>query len=297
MLVAAPTGISWSTLPTRNATFEQQLEVQLDICNRATAFAEGYCNQPLRATVDAEEFVGPDFRLTVQTTGLTRVTCSRTPVLAVVSAQFCSATAFPVTWSAIPANMLHVTHPVLGVTGSSAPGPGGGGPDIDIAPGYVTRYFGRGGYRLQVTYVNGFPHSGITATAAKGSTTLTVDDVTGWAGCVGQIFDGQRSEIVTCTATNPVGPGGSGPGTLTLSTGTLYDHTIRGDPALPLLVSAMPGDVQLACILHAVDQAMIRGATATTSPSLSGTMTGTGKHSMSYVEEAEFLLEPYRRVW
>lgn len=299
ILINAPTGISWSTIPGRSATFEQQLEEQTNLCNRATAFVDDYCAQPLRATVDVDEVLGPDFYLTVQNTGFSRAVLSRWPVVALVSAQCTRSTAFPPAWTTIPLNQMRIERPPIGIVGSSAPGNAGtGDATVDIAPGYINWYYGRNGYRLQVTYVNGWPHAGLTASAAKNSTTLSVDDVTGWTGAVGTIYHGQFTETFTCTATSPAGPGGAGPGTLTLAAATKYDHNITGDPGRTFLVTSMPGTIQQACIFYCVEQALMRGATATAAPSLGAGMSGMTEHKLgSYIEEAEFLLEPFRRVF
>lgn len=294
LLIAAVTGISWSTIPTRGAAPEEQLAEQLNICARATSLVDTECNQALRATVDTETWTGPgDFRCQLQPTGVTRLLASRGPVTAVVSGQVSSAAAFPRSWSTIPANQFEPENPLIGVYGTSAPGDaGGGGQGILVAPGWVGWGFGRQSVRLQAVYVNGWPHASLTTAAAVGDTVLHVDDITGWAGAAGTIADGGRQENVSVTAVTPTTTGAiSGPGTLTLASAVAYTH-VRG-----VLCTTLPGNAVQGAILYACSQALIRGATATTIQTISGTATGqAGGSPQALAAMAAAMVHPYKRV-
>ncbi len=295
-LVAASTGISWSTIPAQGASVQAQLAEQMNICVRATAMADEIANQPLRATVDTEELTGPgDFRCQNQPTGVTRLLLSRSPVLQVVSGQVSSAAAFPRSWSQIPANAFEPERAPIGVYGTTAPGSaGGGGQAVLLAPGYVTWLFGRLSSRVQVVYVNGWPHGSLTAAAAVGASSLHVDDITGWAGAAGNIYDGAQQEFVTCTAVTPDTAGAvAGPGTLTLATPTVFAHRVG------VVVSSLPASAQQAVILLCVVQALTRGATATAVQSLGGGVAGGAGAPLSAAsleETARRMLRPYGRV-
>ena len=294
-LTAAPTGISWSTIPQRAATAEQQYAELLNLCNRSTAIIDQFCNQPLRATVDTEDFTGPgDFRVQNQPTGVTRILASRSPVTTIVSGQVSNSASFPRSWQTIPANQFEAEKPLIGVYGTSAPGAsGGGGQGILLAPGWVTWLFGRLSSRLQVTYINGWPHAGLTATAAVGATSLTVDDITGWTGAAGMIYDsGGVQEFISCTTITPATTGAiSGPGTLTLASALVYPHS-KGT-----VVSSLPASVQQAAIYLCVSQALTRGATATAIQNVSGGSVGGGAaQSEQYQKMGLALVTPYRRV-
>jgi hypothetical protein len=293
-LTAAPTGISWSSIPAMGATAAQQLAEQLNICVRATAMIDSFCNQPLRATVDVEELTGPgDFRCQNQPTGVTRLLLSRSPVLSVVSGQVSSAAAFPRSWQTIAANQFEVEQALIGVYGTTAPGSsGGGGQAVLLAPGWVTWLFGRLSSRVQVTYINGWPHAALTGAAAAGASTLTVDDITGWTGAAGNISDSAFQEFVSVTAVTPTTSGAiSGPGTLTLSSALVYGHD-KGT-----LVSTLPASVVQAAIYLCVGQALTRGATATTVQAISGGSTGGGTATQtSYADMAKALIAPFKRV-
>jgi hypothetical protein len=294
MLTAAPTGISWSTIPERNATPQQQLAEQLNICARATAMVDGYCNQPLRATIDVESLQGPgEFRCQNYPTGVTRLLLSRGPVVAVISGRVSSAAAFPPSWSDIPANQFRPEKPLLGVYGTTAPGTsGGGGQSVLLAPGWVTWLLGRSGCWVEATYLNGWPHASLTAAATAGANTIAVDDITGWVGAVGNLYDGGQQESVAVTAVTPTVSGAiSGPGSLTLATTLSYSHSDG------VLVSALPQSVQQSAIYFGIAQALTRGATATAVQSLSGSSAGSGPGtSAQYTAAAQALIHTYRRV-
>ncbi len=295
-LINASTGVSWNTIPFRGATPQEQYAEQLNICMRSTAAVDAFCNQPLRATVDTESFVGPgDFRCQLQPTGVARLLTSRSPVTSVVSGQISAAATFPRTYTTIPANQFEPEVLLLGVYGTTAPSvSGGGGQAILLAPGWVTWLFGRLSSRLQVVYVNGWPHASITTAAAAGASALVVDDITGWGGAGGVMYDGGSQEFVSCSTVTPNVTGAiSGPGTLNLSAPLTYAHA-RG-----VLVSTLPANIQQAAIYFGVSQALTRGATATAVQSISGGAGGSGPGTtQQYVKLAQDELQAYkRRYW
>jgi hypothetical protein len=122
-----------------------------------------------------------------------------------------------------------------------------------------------------------------------------VDDVTGFAGAVAWVYDGPATELVqveSVSATAPVQlPGAAGtvqagPGTITLASPTLNAHGAGA------VVSAMPADVIHAAVLAATVQAL-ETIDAIATQSMSGELAGgTGV----LAEQAELLLDPYRRV-
>ncbi len=297
MLVAAATGISWSTIGgTTRPTVEQQYAEQLNICRRASSLASGAVNQPLHATIDAETLTGPgDFRFQLENnTGRAIMLLSRSPVTSVLGGQWTPAAAFPPQYTTIAANMFRIKDPVIGIYGTTSPGGSGdGGQQIYMAPGIVTWLFGRMAYDVTVSYINGWPHASLTAPAAVGATTIQVDDCTGWgpptgltSGATGVVYDGGQQEVVTCTAASVA----SGPGTLTLKNGLYYAHSFG------TMVSTLPGSIQQATILYAVSQALTRGATATTVQAIPGSSVGPGATASMFAEEARKMLAPYRRV-
>lgn len=290
MLIAAPTGISWSTIPAPHATSDQQLAEQLNICMRATAAVDGYCETPLRATIDTETLFGPgDFRFQIRPNGTCWLLLSRPPVVSVLSGQYSSSAAFPPNWTPLTADKFKVYQPIMGLYGTSSPGTTDtGGQAVLMAPGVVSGP--RDSVEVQVTYLNGWPHAQLTAAANVGDTVVHVDDVTGWMGACGTIRDSIGQEAATVTAVTPTVSGAlSGPGTLTLATALTYAH------AVGTLFTTLPESVIEAAILFAVSQALVRGATAI-SPGRSGSSGGGSKSSTDYAAEAELKIHRFKRV-
>jgi hypothetical protein len=291
-LVSAPTGISWATIPSRSASPAQQQAEQLNLCMRATAMIDAYCNQVLRATIDVELLHGPGFRLTAHGNGNARAVLSRWPVTQVISGR-CAPNSLPYQWTTIPAQFFAPEVPPIGIYGTSVPSAAADGSQaIHIGGGYINWSGGRGAWVLETTYLNGWPHTGITVAAAAGATTLQVDDCTGWApvtlggqGATGTIFDSGSQETVTCTAASAQ----SGPGTLTLASPLVFGHS----PGVA--VSSLPAQIQWAAINFAAAQALTRGATATTVQSMGGSSAHSkGPEDLS--GEAELLCHPFRRT-
>ena len=296
-LIAAPTGISWSTIPPyKGTTPAQNLAEQVNILGRSTAQVDAYTNQILRATLDTEQISGPDYRVTVMTgVGNGRVILSRWPVLSITGVQVAPNGVFPRQWTTVPAGYYDIEHPVLGVYDSVAPSDSGdGGQSIVISPGYVNWCGGRNGVLLRVSYVNGWPHTSLTANAAIGAQTITVDDCTGWAitgefgvtGAAGTIYDSGQQETVQVTAASAT----AGPGTLSLSSPLTFGHTTG------TMVTTLPQSVIQATILFSAAQALVRGATSTTIHQIPGTGASGSKGAEDLITQGELLLHPLRRT-
>lgn len=291
ILQSAQTGIAWDTIPFLNATAAQQTAEQLNICMRATAMVDKFCNTPLRATIDTETVYGPqDYRFTIRPDGVSRVILSRPPVVDVISGRYSPAASFPEQWTALDSTKFKVEQPLMGVYGTTAPSASAdGGQAILVAPGLV--YGPRRSVELQVTYLNGWPHTQLTAASVVNDTTLQVDDVTGWLGATGIVKDLNGQEAITVTAVSPSGAGASGPGTLTLSAPLAYAH------AQGILVTTLPGQVEQAAILFATWQALTPGGTSVTAQDMPGSAHGGGTGGIdSYKADAEKLLAELRRV-
>lgn len=301
MLTTAPTGIAWNIIPFPKATTTAQYAEQLNICWRASGIIDNYCNQVLRATIDTEYLSGPNFRVTVQTgAGTGRVILQRSPVLEVLAVSVSANATMPRQWTTLAANTFDVEVPIVGVYGSIAPSAAGeGGQSILIAPGAVNWALGRNGWRFAVSYINGWPHTSLTASALPGVTTISVDDVTAFAGAAAFVYDGAQSETVTVTsvaATTPLTLPVSGlqvpagPGTLTLSAPLTSPHDGG------VVVSSMPQDIIWATVLAATTQALESGIDAITIQNVPGTQTVGGHGVTELTQQYEVIMGPYRRV-
>lgn len=297
MLQSHPAGISWNVIPTLTASTAEQLAQLAQVCWQATSAIDRYCQQPLRATVNTETNTGPGMpRVSSDRhTGKGTLVTRRWPVSSVTAVQMSLATAFPPQWSLVPAGQWKIRHPVI-MSAAPVPATGpSGGNVIDIAPGFINWYYGRGGWDVTVSYISGWPHAGLTGAVQQGVQTISVDDVTAWVGAVGFIYDGTSTELVqvtAATATAPVQLSGAagtvqaGPGTVTLSQPLQFSH------AAGTVISALPPDIIRGTALQASVMAL-EGIDAIATQSLSGQMAGgTGV----LAEEVEMILDSYVRV-
>lgn len=314
LLFNAPTSVSWGLVPEPDATEAAQQAAVSDIIWRATSRLDSYCRMPLRATADTEYLNGPGQpRCNVdRDTGNGVLQMRRWPVTEVLAIQVSPARSFPRAWTPVPAGNWDIRHPLIYSGDSASATAPDGGWTIDVAPGYISwcgtspglsgRWSGgggRGSQRVQVCYVNGWPHTSLTATAAAGVTTLAVDDVTGWAGASGFAYDGAATEplaVASVSATTPFTlPNGAdtaqaGPGTITLTTGLEFTHQ-KGT-----LITALPATVIEAAIYAACLQALDSGIDAVAVQSLGGERVSSADAVKDITTELELILDDFRRI-
>jgi len=279
------TGLSWTVVPTLTASTTEQAAQLADVCRIASAHVDSCCRQPLRATVNTETITGPGKgRLSIgRDTGIGSLVTRRWPVAQVLAVQTSPARAFPPVWTPVAASQWSIRYPMLLVPFAAPQTSPSGGNVIDLAPGIVSWAWGPGWWRVQHSYVSGWAHAGTTGMVLAGAETLAVDDVTGWAGASGYLYDGTSTEPVTVSAVTPNAPvmlpngagiALAGPGTLTLTSPLLYGH------GAGTVLSALPETVLHAAALFAAVQA-IQTIDAIATQSLSGEVGST-----SMLEEA-----------
>lgn len=282
-----------------------------NMCGRATSRVDGVTNQLLRATADVELCHGPDYRVTVGPASggasLTpywgnsgaqnaRIILSRWPVLTVTGVKTCPNNLWPRTWTAVPSGFFEPVEPPISVYGSVAPGGSAeGGQAILVGGGYINWCYGRNGWAIEVSYINGWPHCSLSAACAAGDTTISVNDCTGWAisnyygtytGATGRVVDSGQQEAVHVTAASVT----AGPGTLTLASPLGYPHQAG------TLVTTMPASVEQACIYFAAAEALTRGATSTTIHSVGGSAQSSSGGARELIEEGELLIHAFKRT-
>jgi hypothetical protein len=294
MLTSAPAGLSWQVVPTLTAPGSENLAQLATVCFTATAQAEAYCRQPLRATIATEQLKGPGRpRVSIDPdTHEAGLITRRWPVTAVQAVQVSPSRCYPPEWTLVPAGMYRVRHPPVMDAGPAMAGAPTGGNAIDVAPGWITRRSGP--WDILASYSAGWPHAGLTAAAEQGATTVSVDDVTGWDGQTGFIYDGASTEpaqVTTATASVPVqlpgiaGTVQSGPGTLALSAPLAYGHD-AGTVFSALPLTAIHGVALLAAVqaLETIDAIAVQ--------SMNGQSVAIG----ALAEAAELALDDFRRV-
>jgi hypothetical protein len=309
----APTGVSWSLIPDPDSDESAQQAALTDVCWRATSRLDTWCNQVIRATADTEYLNGPGQpRCNVdRDTGNGVLQMRRWPVTEVLAIQVSPARSFPRVWTPVTAGQWDIRHPLIYSGDSASATAPDGGWTIDVAPGWISWCGqgrgangawsgggGRGGQRVQVSYINGWPHTSLTQAALAGATVLHVDDVTGWAGASGFGYDGSATEslaVASVAATSPfalpngAGTAQAGPGTITLTAGLKFTHQ-QGT-----LVSALPAVLIEAAIYAACLQALDAGIDAIAVQSLSGERVSSGEASKDIATEMELILSYFKR--
>ena len=221
---------------------------------------------------------------------------SRWPILQVTGVKVCANSTWPRSWTSVPAGYFEPEVPPIGLYGSVAPGGSAeGGQGVIVGGGYINKAYGRNGWVIQVSYLNGWPHCSLTAAVAAGETEIEVNDCTGWAitnyygtatGATGRVVDSGQQEAVHVTSASVT----AGPGTLTLSSALNYPHQAG------VLVTTMPASVEQACIYFATAEALTRGATSTTIHAVGGAAQSSSGGARDLIEEGELLLHAYRRT-
>jgi hypothetical protein len=307
MLLAFASGVDWLTFPKAGASAPQQATAQLEICEAVTGDMDTIANMTLRATLETEQELGPDWIITMLPNGWTRFRLSNWPILQIISAQVASALASPTSWTAIPTSALITEHNIPSTTGSIVPSSQSpGATAVLIAPGYVDWSNGRKGYIVQTQTINGFPTTGMDQSCLAGAVSIHVDDITGWwngtLGALGTIYDPPFHEHISVVGTNPDAAGAiSGPGVLTLSQGLQFAHTPQvgsgTSPDLRVLVSCMPPALIQAGYYLATYYGLIRGSTAAVMQSARGVAAPSGvARAQSWYTQAESIIKRYARV-
>ena len=206
LIELAPLGIDWQSIPISGASPQANLAALLDICYIASNAVDTTVYQPLCATLDVEELVGPGGdRLTVPPSGpgTAIALMQHWPILDVLGAQVSPVASFPPSWQQLTAANLWAGQSSSQFLGGSSLGSSGsdGMNIVEIQPGYVTWGYGRGGCRIQIAYINGWPTAGllpaatVTATFTAGGITASVTSTVGIAEgapvtCLGFLDDG-----------------------------------------------------------------------------------------------------------
>jgi hypothetical protein len=294
----------------------QEVAAEVNNCLwRASSIVDTYARQVLRSTIASEELAGPGVpRCNVdRSTGNGVLQAKWWPVTEVLAIQVSPSRAFPPVWATVPAGQWRIRHPLISVGDSASATAPDGGWTIDVAPGWISWHGcgrgpapgawagggGRGGQLVQVCYVNGWPHTSLTADAAEGATSLDVDDVTGWAGASGFAYDGAATEQMageSVSAATPVvlpygaGTAQGGPGTVALTSPLNFSHQAG------TVVSALPADVIYATILAAAVQALTGGTDAITIQSVGGEHSSPQPTAEGMTKQYQALLSDYRRI-
>lgn len=245
-----PTGVDTSQLiPAGSSLTETAALTRL--CANASSEADRICQKVLAATLDVESGM---FR--VQRDGTIRVPLPFGPVISVngVSIGFSASTMTPMTdltGIKIIRNVAYIPVPT--------PPPLA----YQFSPN-LAAYAPAGWVYADVSYVNGWAHSTLTASTLANATQVTPLNVLGFVPNLPfTLYDGQNTEGAQVASGYVLGAS-----PVPLATGLLYAHTASA--AAPLTVSALPPFARLAVVTLAKWLAKTKGTKALVMPSIQG---------------------------
>lgn len=275
-LLQAPTGIDWGTIGESSVAAALQAIEQSNVIDRASSWVANYCVQKLDATQDLEQSIlgGAYTKAWVDQNGFLWYRTDFFPILSVTSMSWgiASAGSAPTQFNALNAANL-LTFGEFNRVNRVA----------DFSQDWS--YLKRGPGLLKILYVNGYPNMVSTAAIAAGNNvTLTVDSTLGLTtdltsiGSVLTIYDGISTESITV---------------LSITDATHFKANVANAHATPGVgISCIPADVKEACLLACVHFARERGVEAFVMGG-GGSMSNTNPNGLA---EAEYLLQPYRRI-
>ena len=259
LLTMLPTGYAWKNLPGVSSGTADAYQAQLQLCREATAWVDVYCNQTLRCTSDSEMLTAPGPRVAANAVGGITIFPTRQPILSVVKLETRPFRATEADWTAADST----NYWTLAAPGLSQLNAGDGTREVQAVGIGIDRRWPDGTFLIRLTYLNGWPHGGLTAAGTVGTSTLAVDSVLGFTvGETPRIDDGLTYEIVTVNAITTNADGVSG--TLTLSAPTVYAHGV-GTP-----VTLLPEIVVTETGYYAASLAYRKGSLALAVPSVDG---------------------------
>ena len=293
-LYNAPLGIDLKSVvppqaakPGSQVSGMQLYEELQQIVLRASAMIDNYCQQVLRATTDSEEkWTGAASRAGVDQNGYLWVRPNYWPVRSVSAFQYGCPAIGGTSWT-VPtlSDLLIINNRIVYPSWL---------PARNTPP-----------WRVQYTYINGYVTALLTASMTASATAMPVNDATGMtAGQTLTIYDAGNTEDVTVAASwTPT----TGAASVTLAAATTFAHTIQARPTTgtqqpyDIMVSALPAEVQQACLLICKELVEARGASALVMGRTGGVSGGQPQHGASaetekFPLEAQYALDPYRRV-
>jgi len=258
-----PTGLDTQNLVENGSSAQQTAELQL-LLQQASSMVDQWVYQPLYAHLQTETWRGrPDAYERV------RVRTRHWPIAQVTALQWRAFLSQP--WQALDPTTAQV------FSAESS------GHEIWLGEGTFLGFGGWGAppVLVQVTYVAGYANAQLTANAAAGTTTLTVDTTLGMtANQALTLYDGVNQETVIVASASGT--------TVTLQAPTLYAHTAG------VRVSAVPDAVTLATIYATAW--IIKERRAGAGLMMSGKVQPTNLQASEDMQFFRQLLQPFRRV-
>ncbi len=246
-----------------------------NVIARASSWIDSHCGQVIASTEDTEAL-----RASVDRRGFLKVHPRYWPITQVVALSYGP---LPTLMASVDVSTIWIEQEsiVLPIAGFSSAFAG----PIQFSGNYSTSQE----QFVELTYVNGFPNTILTASVAASVTSLPVSDLTGFSpGQRFNIYDGASSEIVRVSLSHVPS---SVPGNLPLQAATVYAH------GSGVSTSALPPAIKQAAIYVTSAILKARGNAALVMQSLSPqTFQTTNPSSLADFDAAVNILKPYRRI-
>lgn len=266
-----PTGLNVANLVSGGTQQAQTAELEL-LMRQASSQVDQWVYQPLYAHQKTETRYA-----TPPVYGTLRVRVKDGPLLQVVQAQSRSGS-YDV-WHVVPSAQITIIGPR----------------DYVADDVYYSRIRGNPPFTVQTMYAAGYANALLTSNVAQGSTSISLDDVTGIQdGDTMTIYDGvsqesvQVSSVLAATTPTVVSGVAQYPGTVTIATPTLYAH------GTGVRVSELPDAVSLAAIYACAW--LIKERRAGGSAIMGGHVQPMNVSSSEDMQLFRELLMPFRRV-
>ncbi len=277
-LIQAPTGVDWGTIGESGIAAAIQAVEQANVIDRASSWIANYCTQRLDCTTDNEESIlgGSYTKCWTDKNGYLWYRTDFFPILSISSMSWGQAGAgsAPTAFNQLNvANLLTFGefNRINRVADFSQNWSG-----LKWAPGLI-----------KITYVNGYPNMVSTAAFAAGNNiNIAVDSSLGCTitpGAIGNvltIYDGALTETASVVAVPD-------------ATHITLDTVDNAHATPGVGISAIPGDVKEAAILACVHFARERGVEAFV---MGGAPSVAGNSKSEALAEAEYMLQPYKRI-
>lgn len=246
-----------------------------NVIARASSWIDSHCGQVLASTRDSEAM-----RASIDRRGMLKVHPRYWPVTQVVSLSYGPLPSLmaSVDVSTVWIEQQAVVFPIMGFSAAF------NGP-IQFTGNYSTTQE----QFVEITYVNGYPNSVLSASVASTASVLPVADMTGFVpGQDFTIYDGANTERVRVAAFFVPD---EGPGNLLLAAPLVYSHTAS------ISASALPPAIKQACIYVTSAVLKARGNASLVMTQLTpSTFQTSNPSALADYNAAVDILRPFRRI-
>lgn len=246
-----------------------------NVIARASSWIDSHCGQVLASTRDSEAM-----RASIDRRGMLKVHPRYWPVTQVVSLSYGPLPSLmaSVDVSTVWIEQQAVVFPIMGFSAAF------NGP-IQFTGNYSTTQE----QFVEITYVNGYPNSVLSASVASTASVLPVADMTGFVpGQDFTIYDGASTERVRVAASFVPD---EGPGNLLLAAPLVYSHTAS------ISASALPPAIKQACIYVTSAVLKARGNASLVMTQLTpSTFQTSNPSALADYNAAVDILRPFRRI-